>query len=118
MIVYCISAVVTSIVRQMSRRPFVSEQAHPHPQIFSVIAKPRSLLASNNGNPSFSLFVALSRQEKLIAEDKAGDMEAELERLRKEVATAEQTAAKDQGMLIRAAEERMAVLDKVGREQS
>lgn len=40
-------------------------------------------------------------------------MEAELERLRKEVTTAEQTAAKDQGMLIRAAEERMAVLDKV-----
>lgn len=41
-------------------------------------------------------------------------MEAELDRLRKEVATAEQTAAKDQGMLIRAAEERMAVLDEVG----
>ena len=45
--------------------------------------------------------------------NKAGDMEAELARLREEVATAEQTAAKDQGMLIRAAEERMSVLDKV-----
>lgn len=52
-------------------------------------------------------------QEKLIAEHKATDMEAELGRLREEVATAEQTAAKDQGMLIRAAEERMAALDKV-----
>lgn len=41
-------------------------------------------------------------------------MEAELGRLREAVATAEQTAAKDQGMLIRAAEERMAVLDQVG----
>lgn len=64
---------------------------------------------------SLSLFISLAPplQEKLIAEDKARDMEAELDRLRKEVATAEQTAAKDQGMLIRAAEERMAVLDKV-----
>ncbi|CAM9372571.1 unnamed protein product [Scytosiphon promiscuus] len=56
-------------------------------------------------------------QEKLIAENKAGDMEAELDRLREEVATAEQTAAKDQGMLIRAAEERMAVLDKAAEEK-
>lgn len=40
-------------------------------------------------------------------------MEAELAQLREEVATAGQTAAKEQGMLIRAAEERMAVLDKV-----
>eukprot|EP00903_Cladosiphon_okamuranus_P012223 g11463.t1 len=56
-------------------------------------------------------------QEKLIAENKAGDMETELERLRMEVATAEQTAAKDQGMLIRAAEERMAVLDKAAEEK-
>eukprot|EP00752_Nemacystus_decipiens_P014181 g12611.t1 len=55
--------------------------------------------------------------EKLIAENKAGDMEAELDRLRKEVAEAQQTAAKDQGMLIRAAEESMAVLDKAAKEK-
>ncbi|CAM9412371.1 unnamed protein product, partial [Ectocarpus sp. 8 AP-2014] len=56
-------------------------------------------------------------QEKLIAENKAGEMEAELGRLREAVATAEQTAAKDQGMLIRAAEERMAVLDQAAQEK-
>lgn len=59
------------------------------------------------------VWLDLAWQEKLIAENKAGDMEGELDRLRKEVATAEQTAARDQGMLIRAAEERMAALDKV-----
>lgn len=40
-------------------------------------------------------------------------MESELKRLRKEVADAEKTAANDQDMLIRAAEERMFALDKV-----
>lgn len=40
-------------------------------------------------------------------------MEVELDRLREKVATAGQTAAKDQGMILRAAEERMAVVDKV-----
>lgn len=52
-------------------------------------------------------------QEKLIAENKAGEMEAELAQLREKVATAEQTASMDQKMYIRAYEERMAVLDKV-----
>lgn len=52
-------------------------------------------------------------QEKLLAENKADEMEAELDRLRGEVAGAEQRAARDQSMIIRASEERMTVFEEV-----
>ena len=54
-------------------------------------------------------------QEKLLAENKADEMGAELDHLREEVAGAEQTAARDQSMIIRASEERMTVLEQVRR---
>lgn len=88
-------ALAHSSVVFVSQRPSI-----PIHDVFSTFLRP-------------VLFLGPAFQEKLIAEHKARDMEAELDRLREEVATAEQTAAKDQGMLIRAAEERMSVLDKV-----
>ena len=54
-------------------------------------------------------------QDKLLAENRAIEMEGDLDRLREEVAGAEQTAARDQSMIIRASEERMAVLEQVRR---
>lgn len=52
-------------------------------------------------------------QEKLLAENKASEMEAELELLRETVASAEKRACEEQSTFIRASEERMAGLEQV-----
>lgn len=52
-------------------------------------------------------------EEKLAAEARAGDMEGELGELRAAVASAEQRAAEEQSLVIKAAQERIAGLEQV-----